>query len=61
MEADAIEELLRKIEICDKALTNLASSDADAATPIERAIRDVRADAIVRLRALGHSTASDER
>ena len=60
MEADGIEELRRKIEICDRALANLASSKADAATPIERAIRDVRADAIVRLRALGHSITSDE-
>jgi hypothetical protein len=53
MEANVVDELLRKVEICDRALANLASSNVDTEL-LERAIRDVRADAIDRLRAHGY-------
>jgi hypothetical protein len=53
MEANRIEELLRKIAVCNRALARFASDAADTTT-VERAIRDVRADAVDRLRARGY-------
>jgi hypothetical protein len=55
MQADSVEGLLRKIEICDRALTTLASADNIDRSALERAIRNVRADAVGRLRALGQT------
>jgi hypothetical protein len=60
MEANPIEGLLQKIEVCDKALARLAFVAADTTT-VERAIRDVRADAVARLRAHGYTISADER
>jgi hypothetical protein len=52
-EADVVAKLLEKIRICDAALANLLSrGDADRSR-IERAIREVRAEAVSELRALG--------
>jgi hypothetical protein len=52
MEANVVDELLRKVEICDRALANLASSDGTEL--VERAVREVRANAVDRLRAHGY-------
>ena len=54
MEANLVDELLQRVEVCDRALAKLASSHADTEL-LERAIRDVRADAVDQLRALGHT------
>ena len=60
MEANVVDELLRKVEICDRALANLASSSVDTEL-LERAIRNVRADIIDRLRAHGYPIVNVER
>ena len=57
MEARMIERLFEKVEVCDRALSNLAFSDRVGHTPVERAIREVRADAVDRLLAYGHAIA----
>jgi hypothetical protein len=54
-EADMLERLLEKIRVCDAALANLPPHlGAARRIRVERAIADVRADAVDRLRALGH-------
>jgi hypothetical protein len=54
-EAEVIERLRVKVRVCDSALANLPSHLSEGGrTRLERAIRDVRADAVRELRTRGH-------
>jgi hypothetical protein len=52
-EQDVVRRLHEKIRVCDAAVKHLPPGDDIDRPQIERAIREVRADAVDRLRAFG--------